>query len=137
MEEGVPEAEKVVCPKEVVEKNKDKQELEEEEEEKGAKGGILNNLISNFMDATTTTTAEGKSGKNIQKLECEDENDKEKESSSSVGVLEKIISHLPGTVLSTLVLKRKFAIISDLIPLCILTFDLAIIIFLVKRLFAL
>ncbi|CAL9246741.1 unnamed protein product [Arabidopsis halleri] len=94
MEEGVPEAEKVVmCPKEVVEKNKDKQELEEEEE-KGAKGGILNNLISNFMDATTTTTVEGKSGENIQKLEFEDENDKEKES-SSVGVLEKIISHLP------------------------------------------
>ncbi|KAG7560493.1 hypothetical protein ISN45_Aa05g020230 [Arabidopsis thaliana x Arabidopsis arenosa] len=94
MEEGVPEAEKVMCLKEVVEMNKDKQELEEEEE-KGAKGGILNNLISNFMDATTTTTTvEGKSGENIQKFECEDENDKEKES-SSVGVLEKIISHLP------------------------------------------
>ncbi|KAG7565319.1 hypothetical protein ISN44_As10g020250 [Arabidopsis suecica] len=91
MEEGVPEAEKVMCLKEVVEKHKDKEELEEEE--KGAKGGILNNLISNFMDATITTV-EGKSGENSPKFKCEDENDKEKES-SSVGVLEKIISHLP------------------------------------------
>ncbi|AEE78833.1 hypothetical protein [Arabidopsis thaliana] len=97
MEEDVPEAEKLMCPKEVVEKNKDKQE--EEEDEKGAKGGILNNLISNFMDCTTTTV-EGKSSENIQKSLCEDEDEKEQES-PSVGILEKIISHLPEDVAPT------------------------------------
>lgn len=97
MEEGVPaEAENLMRSREVAEKNKDK-ETQEEEEEKEANGGILNNLISNLMGATTTV--DGKSGENIKKSECEDEDeDEKKRESSGAGILEKIISHLPGTL---------------------------------------
>lgn len=97
MEEGVPEAENLMRSREVAEKNKDKETQEEEEEEKEANGGILNNLISNLMGATTTV--DGKSGENIKKSECEDEDeDEKKRESSGAGILEKIISHLPGTL---------------------------------------
>lgn len=96
MEEAVLEAENLLRPREVVEKTKD-QEEKEEEEKKGANSEILNNMISNFMGATTTI--DGKSGENVQKFECEDEDEKKRESSGAAGILEKIISHLPGTLL--------------------------------------
>ncbi|ESQ45338.1 hypothetical protein EUTSA_v10010929mg [Eutrema salsugineum] len=99
MEEGVPEVEKLSSPREVAEKNKDKTEQEQEqkgEETKGANGGILNNLISNFIDAaTTTTTVDDKSGENMEKSEVKDEDEKTRQSSGA-GILEKIISHLPA-----------------------------------------
>ncbi|CAA7019282.1 unnamed protein product [Microthlaspi erraticum] len=96
MEESVPEAENLLFSREVAEKDKDKETQEDEEEEKvEANGGILNNLISNLMGATTTTV-DGESGENIKKSECEDEDeDEKKRESSGAGILEKIISHFP------------------------------------------